>query len=359
VLVRWYRDGLDAFRASPADGRELYKRFGVRLVELAVQHAHAAEDPDAEIDALIAETCAAHAELSALIQHGRDRLLELANRREARDERLLHAIQTVDADLSDDDFVLRLFEQYGVHHEEMFSEHGGARTWLLDPEYVSTEAFPGLKDGPQQVTFERRTALAREELPLLRADHPMVTGAIDLLLGSEQGNAAFLIDDALPPKTVLLEAAYLLESVAAPALHADRFLPPQPLLCVVDTKLAERADWRPSPAALARAPERLVDATRYRKYLAALVPPMLKRCEALARARADAEIAAALDAAERELGAEHARLSALRRVNPGIAAEEIEALEHELAALRTALPRALLRLDAVRFVCSADFVGMR
>ena len=359
VLVRWYRDGLDAFRSSPADGRELYKRFGERLVQLAVEHAHGAEEPDAEIDLLIADTRAAHAELSTLIQHGRDRLLELSNQREARDETLRHALAAADADESADEFALRLFEQFGIHHDEMSSEHGGARTWLLDPEYVSTEGFPGLKDGPQQVTFARAVALAREDLPLLRADHPLLAGAIDLLLGSEQGNAAFLVDDALPAKTVLLEAVFVLESVAAPALHADRFLPPLPLCCIVDTKLAERSDWRPAAATLARASERMVDATRYRKYLAALVPPMLKRCESLARARADAEIAAAVAAAERELGAEHARLSALSRVNAAIGANEVAALEQELAALRTALPRSLLRLDAVRFVCSADFVGMR
>jgi len=356
VLVRWYRDALDAFGSSPADGRELYKRFGARLVELAVEHAHGDEEPDAEIDALIAETRGAHAQLSALIQHGRDRLLELANQREARDEALRHALGRVDADRGNDEFALRLFEQFGVHHDEI---SGAARTWLLDPEYLSTDGFPGLKDGPQQITFDRAVALAREELPLLRPDHPMLAGAIDLLLGSEQGNAALLVEDALAPKTVLLETVFVLECVAAPALHADRFLPPSPLTCIVDTRLIERADWRPSAAALARAAERLVDATRYRKYLAALVPPMLKRCTEIARTRADAAIADALAAASQELGAEHARLSALRRVNPAIASQEVDAIQNELSALRDALPRALLRLDAVRFVCSPDFVGMR
>ncbi len=354
VLARWYRDGMEAFRTSPADGRELYKRFGARLVKLAVEHAHGGDDPDAEIDLLIAETRAAHAELSALIQRGRDRLLELANQREARAGILGHELATIDADRGNDEFVLRLFEQFGVDNDEH-----GTRTYLLDPEYLSSDGFPGLQDGPQQITFDRATALTREELPLLRADHPMVAGAIDLLLGSEQGNAAFLIDDALAPKTVLLQAVYVLECVAAPALNADRFLPPIPLCCIVDTKLAERADWRPSAIALSRAGERAVDATRYRKYFNALVPPMLKRCEEIARIRANVEISTALATAESELGAEHARLAALRRVNPTIAAHELDTIAAELAALRTALPKSLLRLDSVRFVCSADFLSLR
>jgi ATP-dependent helicase HepA len=354
VLARWYRDGLDAFHTSPADGRELYKRFAVRLVELAVEHAHGGEDPDAEIDVLLAETCAAHAELSTLIQHGRDRLLELANQREAGSESLRHALIEGDTDTGADAFTLRLFEQFGVHHDEL-----GARSFLLDPEYLSTEAFPGLKDGPRKITFDRTHALAREELPLLRLDHPLVIGAMDLLLGSEQGNAAFLVDDALPPKTVLLEAVFLLEAVAAQPLHVERFLPALPLRCMVDTNLAARADWRPSAPALARAGERVIDLTRYRKYLTALVPQMLKRCEELARARANEEITGALAAAQRELGAEHARLTALRRVNPAVSAQEVDAIAVELAALRATLPRAMLRLDAVRLVVNQDFLALR
>ena len=354
VLARWYRDGLDAFQTSPADGRELFMRFGARLVELAIEHAHGADEPDAEIDVLIAETRALHAELSARIRQGRDRLLELANHREARTETLRHALMQSDADRSGDDFVLGLFEQFGVHNDE----HGN-RTFVLDPEYLSMDGFPGLKDGPQKITFDRATALAREELPLLRMDHPMVAGAMDLLLGSELGNAVFLVDDALAPKTVLLQAVHLLDCVAAPALHADRFLPPLPLCSIVDTKLTARPDWRPHASSLVRASERSTDATRYRKYFAALVPSMLKRCEELARERAGVEIAAALAAAEHELGGEHARLAALRLVNPGVSAAELDAIDSELAALRLALPRSLLRLDSLRFVCSADFLGLR
>jgi ATP-dependent helicase HepA len=224
---------------------------------------------------------------------------------------------------------------------------------------LSTEAFPGLKDGPQKITFARAQALAREELPLLRMDHPLVAGTVDLLLSAELGNAAFLIDDVLPAKTVLLEAVFVLEPVTAPSLHADRFLPPTPLRCVVDTKLALREDWRASAPALARAVERIVDLTRYRKYLTALVPPMLKRCEELARAAAAAEIDAAVTAAGHELDAERTRLTALQRVNPAVSWTEIEAIDAELAALRVALPRSLLRLGAVRLVVSPDFLALR
>ena len=246
-----------------------------------------------------------------------------------------------------------LFEQFGIEHEET-----GPRTWVLDPEYVSTEGLSGLKDGPQQVTFDRATALAREELPLLRNDHPLVIGALDLLLEGEQGNAAFLVDDALPPRTVLLEAVYVLECVAQRSLGIDRFLPPLPLRVVVDTKLQAR-DYKPNPVSLKKAIDRAVDFNRYRKFIAQLVPPMLERCETVARDLAAREITAAAASAESALGADMARLQALRAVNPAVRAEEIDAIAEERAAIAEALPRARPRLDAVRFVCSQDFLSLR
>ncbi|MGA8276837.1 MAG: RNA polymerase-associated protein RapA [Rhodanobacteraceae bacterium] len=354
VLLRWYDEGLDAFRASPSDGRELLKRFDKRLVTVAEQHAHGAEDADAELDSLIGETRAAHAELSALIQHGRDRLLELAGERQTGAQTMRDALIAADNDPTLDDFVLRLFEQFGIDNEDQ-----GTRGYLLDPEHLSTEGFPGLKDGAQRVTFDRATALAREDLPLLRLDHPMVLGALDLLVESELGNAALLIDDTLAPRTVILQCVFVIECVADRRLGVERFLPPLPLMIALDTKMARRDDYRARPTVLTRAAEREVELARYRPFLTKLVPPLLDRAELLARAQVQDEITKAIDAAEAELGAEHARLEALARVNPAVRQDEIDALAAELDALREALPQAAPRLDSLRFVCSADFLALR
>jgi ATP-dependent helicase HepA len=249
-----------------------------------------------------------------------------------------------------DEFVLRLFEQFGIENEEI-----APRTVVLDPEYLSTEGFSGLKDGPQQATFDRATALAREELPLLRLDHPLVTGALDLLLESEQGNAALLIDATLPPRTTLLECVFVLECVADKKLDVRRFLPPLPLRVVVDNRLNPRNDFEASIESLARAKENPIDVTRYRPILAKIVAPMLAAAETHARGVTATEIGAALTAADRELGAERDRLAALSRINPAVREDEVAALDAELDALRHAIPTAMPRLDALRFVCSPDF----
>ena len=350
VLLRWYHEGLDALQASPSDGREILRRFGAQLLAVAERHALGGDaGPDAEVDALVAETAASHQELTALVQAGRDRLLELASERQSRDQPLGEALRAQDEDLAQDAFVLRLFEQFGVDSEET-----GPRTVVLDPEYLSTDGLPGLKDGPQQATFDRATALAREELPLLRLDHPLVSGALDLLLESEQGNAAILVDAALPARTALLECVFVLECVAGGALDVRRFLPPLPLRTVVDTRLVARTDYAPHPASLARSREQPADAARFRPLLAKLVPPMLAACETQARGLAAGAIGNALAAAQEELEGERARLVALARVNPAVHPEEIDAVAAELEAVRQALSGAAPRLDAIRFVCSTD-----
>ncbi len=353
ALMRWFDLGLDAFRGSPSDGRELLKRFGARLVEVAEQHAHGGEDADSELDALIGETRASHEELSALVNSGRDRLLEMASARQSHADRLRRALAEADSNHASDEFILRLFEQFGIENEEL-----APRTVVLDPEYLATDGFPGLKDGPQQITFDRAIALAREDLPLLRMDHPMVSGAIDLLLEGEHGNASFLVDDALPGRSALLECVFVLNCVADRELAVERYLPPLPIRIVVDTRLLPRHEYQPSAECIKRSADRAIEYSRYRKLLTKLVKPMLAHAETLARELAQIEIGAALTTIERELGDEHARMIALARVNPSVRVVEIEAIDAELEALRTAIPQAAPRLDAVRFICSADFLSL-
>jgi ATP-dependent helicase HepA len=168
-----------------------------------------------------------------------------------------------------------------------------------------------------------------------------------------------MVDDALPPRSALLQAVFLLECVADRTLDAERFLPALPLVVTIDTRLAERAGFEPSEAAVRKAADRNIEVPRYRKFLAKLVPPMLEKAEAIAGERAQEHIGEAVAQATAELDAELSRLRALREVNPSINPAEIATLEAERQALLAALPQSRLRLDAVRFVASPDFLALR
>lgn len=353
VLLRWYDEGLEAFTRVCADGRELMRLFTGRLLVLIAEYGPG-EARETAFSELLEDTRREHARLGDLIAHGRDRLLELASRRGAEQSLLRDALARDDRYAETDDFAWRLLEQFGVQNDVLEND-----IVLLDPEYLTFDAFEELKEGPRSATTNRTTALARDDLLFLRDDHPMLLSAQEFLLSSETGNATCLIDDGLPPRSVLLEAIYVLECVADRHLNVSRYLPPLPVRSVVDTRMAERPGFSPSMRALQRAGNRPVDLTRHRKILNTLIPPMLEVAHGFAERQATESIAQAMSDAETLLDEEITRLQALARVNPAVHPEEISALEAERDALRTALPGARLRLDALRLVASPDFLALR
>lgn len=353
ALLSWYDEGLNAFRSSPEDGRELVKRFRTELIARADALARGEPGADAALAALIAHTRAVHAELAGAIDQGRDRLLELATELADDPGAMQDALARDDADSTRDAFIVRLLEHLGVHVDEL--DLGFV---LLDPDLNHAATLPGLTE-PRRATFDRAQALSREDVLFLRLDHPLIDAAIEQVLSSDVGNAVFAVDDTLPTRTALLECLFVLECVAPRALSVERFLPMQPIRVAIDSRLETRDELVPSALAIARFAERGVDATRFRKLLAQLVPPMLGAAEAEARRRAAVIAGDAAACAARELDDEVARLEALAAVNPNVRASEISAARSEATELAVRLPEARVRLDAVRFVASADLVGPR
>ncbi|MFT3807525.1 RNA polymerase-associated protein RapA [Arenimonas sp.] len=353
ALLRWQHEALGAFGEVVADGRELLRLFGEELAQLALQDGEAREPA---LQELIARTRATHADLAEQIARGRDRLLELGSRHAPREREssLREALADDDRKSREDDYPMRLLEAFGVQHEAL-----SETLWLLDPEYLTVEGFEELRNGPRQACFDRATALARDDLLYLRADHPMLRSAEEMLLSSETGNAAFLIDDALPPRSVVLEALFVVECIADRSLDAERFLPAEPLRIAVDTRLQVRENFAPNDRAGLRAGDRNFDLSPMRKVLSALVPPMLDVARKEGESQCALRASEAMGEADRRLSAEVQRLRALARVNPSVRAEEIEVLAQERERLLAALPGARPRLDALRLVVSPDFLSLR
>ena len=351
VLMRWMHEGLDAFTHVVADGRELLRRFGEELLQVVGQDVDAR---DTALVDMIRRSRTTHAELAQLIAQGRDRLLELGSRRGTTGNALLATLQEDDAEQSHDDYPLRLLEAFGIHGEPL-----GPQSWLLDPEYLTIEGFEELKSGPRSATFDRTTALARDDLLYLRADHPMLLSAQEMLVSGETGNAAFLVDDSLPPRSAILEAVFVLECIAPARLNVERFLPPSPLTVAIDSRLQLRPGFAPNERASVRAGDRLYDISPMRKVLAALIPPMLESARSEGVAQCQLRTGEALAAADALLGAEILRIEALANVNASVRPEEIQALRDERAQLLAVLPNARPRLDSLRLVTSADFLSLR
>src|SRR5207248_4461104 len=128
-----------------------------------------------------------------------------------------------------DDFMLSVLDHYSIHVDEL-----APRTYRLGSAGVFADSFPGLPSEGISVTCDRQRALSREDIQFLTWDHPLVTGALDLLLGSEKGNSSLAHWSNAKTAGFYVETVYVLECIAPPHFHADRFLPPTPLRIVVD-----------------------------------------------------------------------------------------------------------------------------
>jgi ATP-dependent helicase HepA len=334
VLARWYHEGLNAFEKNLQGGSELLDRFGARVYELSQRFHKTEKTSRAKLSVLIEETKAAHMEITTRLQQGRDRLLELNSFRPEAAATLVDEIRRQDQEASLDEFMLSVFDHYSIHIDEL-----ALRTYRLGSAGVLADSFPGLPAEGLSVTADRQRALAREDVQFLTWDHPLVTGALDLVLGSEKGNSSFAHWPDAKTSGLYLEAIYVLECIAPPHLNVDRFLPPTPLRLLVDHQRME-IGITPRDLKSADQPEMPED----------LLPDLLEGTYELATKR----VAGIVDAARREmaaqLGHEIARLQELQKVNRTVRTEEIELLVEQRRALDEHLQNARLRLDAVRLI---------
>jgi ATP-dependent helicase HepA len=338
VLARWYHEGLDAFRIIPHGATELAREFADDLAGLKENFDAAA------LERLIQRTKRQHAKVAKKLERGHDRLLALNSCKPGQAEETIRQIRELDGDLSFEEFLLNLLDHFGVHVEEL-----GNRGYLLHPGNLSTEVFPALPETGMSVTFGRERALSREDLGFLTRDHPLVRGALDLMLGSEAGNAAFGVWKTPGNEAILVEIYALVECIAPEALHADRFLPATPVRVVVDHALK---DLSGDPAYAAARLEkgdvmRILDKGVVKKKI---LPAMIEKALELAGERMRSITEGAKGMMMAQLQDEIERLEDLRVINDHVRQSEIDAAKQEKSELERALATARIRLDAVRLV---------
>ena len=339
VLLRWYDEGLDAFTRIIRTGVAVEAALGERLDEVLA-------DGGAGLDALIADTRTLSAELDAEHERGRDRLLELNSNRPERVQVELDELARLDRDYRLRDFMEAVFDRFGVEVNEQ-RDH-----WIVRPgDHMQVASFPHLPEDGIGVTFERATALAREELVFLSWDHPMVTAAMDLVLdeGYGQADCQVVSLEVLPKGLAVVEAAHLIECTAPAELGVERFLPAE-----LDTRRLgiDAQDWTATLEGVdIESARQRHDRNQLRQVVLRHRKPLetlIERCAARAETRLPALIAEARAAAGAELDEARERLVALARVNPAVREEEIAALDERRDALLAALDGTRVRAVQVR-----------
>ncbi len=346
LLVRWHHEGLNGVEHSLKGGNAYLAKYRDSLIRLGKLYHEGSEAVKEDADAMIAESAVFRSDLESKLSQGQDRLIALNSFKEAVASDLVDQIAELDKDHSLDTFMNRIFDHFGVSVDDI-----DQRTFRLEPSQLFVESFPGLPEEGTTVTADRSKAIGREDIGFLSWDHPMVRGSIDLILSSEKGNSTIVVwaDDSVDAPPILIEAIFVLESVAPARLHVDRFLPPTPVRILVDMAGADASD--DFSHEMINRKTRDEEAFRLKQnpeVLQALVPQMLKAAREHARTQKSVFLSKAMQVAHDRLNGEATRLKELRKVNPNVREEEIRIAENVVNDVTKHIAKAHLRLDSVR-----------
>ena len=342
VLFTWQHEGLAAFEHSCAVGYTVMQHFREQLDA-------ALRSPAGEHATLISGTSELRRSLEEQMREGRDRLLELNSHDPEQGEKIISAIRREETPEQLMDFAELLFDRIGISQD-----YHSETTHLLKPtEMLITGQLPGLDEDGTVVSFERETALSRDDVLFLTREHPLLREAMAVVVSSELGNSALgtIKHPKIPAGTVLLECIYSVECLAPAHLEMGRFLDETPLRFVIDPKGVDRGKGIGHEALnrlMAAVPT--ATAANVMRRIRELLERQLTAADQLAQAALVERKREGLAAVEQQLGEEYSRLCYLQTVNPGVKAEEVEQLSQRMADSRASVDDTQVVSQALRVI---------
>jgi ATP-dependent helicase HepA len=342
VLRRWYHEALDAIEHVFPAGRMLFGEY-----ESELETCLRAPQLQAECDVLIEATRVSAVAARLALSEGRDRLLELNSNDPAEATRIIQSVNEATRKLELSDYMDGVFDFFGVEQQV----HGSLSVVVHPGDHMLCHNFPGLPEGGITGTYDRAEALSKEDMHFLTWEHPMVTGAMDMMLSGEFGNATLCAMKApfLKPGTLILEAVFVVSCPAPRYLQISRYLPQGTVRIVVDREHKNLTS--------------VLTVERINAVMETLKKRVTHEVAKHARSEINAMAASATKLAEKQLGeilesaqgearmeqqAELARLQALAAINPNIRSEEIDYRKAVADELLEYLSHTQLKLDAVR-----------
>ncbi len=343
ILARWFEEGLNAFAETCPTGRTVYDKYSERLIEML------ASGDTSDLNDVIAESAALNKELKAQLEQGRDRLLEMHSNGGEKAQAIVDKIAATDGDTNLVTFALSLFDTIGLDQDDK-----GENALVVTPsEHMLVPSYPGLPYEGATITFDRETALSREDMNFISWEHPMIQGGIDLLMSEGVGTTAvsLLKNKALPVGTMLLELVYKVDAQAPKRSGISRFLPTTPIRIMLDGKgndLSSQVEFESFNRQLSPVGRHI--ATKLVASVQAQVHQLVEAGEKLIVEKVDAIRNQAQQEMQASLNSELERLQALKAVNPNIRDEEIEAIDGQIKELTGYIGQAQYQLDSLRMI---------
>ncbi|MFA0566689.1 RNA polymerase-associated protein RapA [Vibrio gallaecicus] len=343
ILARWFDEGLNAFSETCPTGRTVYDKFSGELISML------ASGNTEQLDEVIAESAKLNKALKADLEKGRDRLLEMHSNGGDKAHDIAEKIASTDGDTNLVTFALSLFDTIGLNQDDK-----GENALVVTPsEHMMVPSYPGLPYEGATITFDRETALSREDMNFISWEHPMIQGGIDLLLSEGVGTSAvsLLKNKALPVGTILLELVYLVDAQAPKRSGISQFLPKTPIRLMMDARgndLSAQVEFDSFNRQLSPVNRHL--ASKLVSSVQADIHSLIEAGEAQVLPKVEEVREQAQQGMLANLNGELERLQALKAVNPNIRDEELEAIETQITQLTGYISKAQVQLDSLRLI---------
>jgi len=338
ALARWYDEGLNALKQNIPDGEIIYEAFKDKLENLDFNN----------LEKIIEDTKKLRQKNSRLLEEGRDRLLELNSFNAEKASSILSRINDWEEDSEIEEYMRGIFDFFGINDNPI-----DERTYVLTPGDLKTDAFPKIDEEGTIISYNRQRALKNEKIIFMNPDHPYVERSIDLMLGGDYGNASIAFWFSNEKENIFIETIFILECVAPPELHIDKFMPPTPIRVLTDINMNDCTNEYPFEIFEFYLKEDKILANRFledEEFFTNELPEIIKKNEDISLLKSEKIIENAIKDMKKYYESERDRTEYLKKINPGVKDEEIYLINKKTSDLELALKDARARFDSVRIV---------
>lgn len=350
VLFSWYSEGLEVF-GQPWNGAVIGSETRDSLKDTLTAYLPSSKShskSETLLKELLKETTKWAKAVRKEQQEGADVLVDINSLCGGRGAQLAKDIRAADSDPSLRLFLDAAFDQFGVEWEKL-DEQGTYKITSHSLSYV--ESLPGLSSsGEVMATMHRSQALAQEELAFLSWEHPIVQGALSVILEGQIGKiAAGIFPRTAQGSRLLVELLYVLQPTAPAFLELDHVIPVQAFSLFVTTD----GEFVDVPKGIDDVKADLVRPNLAHDILVPIrerFPALVEKGNAKILETTKPIITSAIKHWNEKFSHELARLEHLSKINPLIGKEEIEANRDKHLEGASILKSTAPRLDAIRLL---------
>lgn len=225
IYFNLFHHGLNAFTSFSSAGTQVYAFFHTEIITLAES-----KDYTQALPKLIEKIKQYNLKLLKELEEGRDFLLELNSFNEERGFELTKTIRDFEEKMSLKSYLDKICDVFQIEIEDL-----NESAYFLSPHTnMIIPHFPGLPESGMSITFDRKYALLREDISFMNWDHPMIRGAMGLILSEKIGTVSIVTRKNAKGKKSFIEVYFAWNWVQTKMADLDRFFPSQLIRVLLD-----------------------------------------------------------------------------------------------------------------------------